>query len=382
MSIERNIIEQAKQTNLISLAERYTTLRRESWKEYSGPCPHYGRGCAADNDGFHVGVDWFFCRKCHPDFGDAIEFVRWLEGVDFVGAIERLTGHVAMKMMQKVTPRPTRTSNHEKPAGWLEKATAIVERAHETLMSGGVGSDYLDSRCIESHAWITFKLGYAERASLPGTEGHQRQPAIVIPWYRKGQITAVRYRFLQSHEYTDLAGKPCKAKQTALKDSDFAGVLYGGQALLGCAEDLRTLVLCEGELNAISIWQTCHEWKFDVLSLGSESAKLTQPMIDYACKFGRVLVWMDNPDIAKNTMALIPGCYGISSPSNHDANDMLQRGILGGFLATARFQACQTNGERERLLWDIWDTAQLPGGIDDGTRQVMESIAKGLGRVL
>lgn len=381
MTISQTSIDQAKQTNLISIAERYTTLRKESSKEFAGPCPRCG-----GSDRFHVKPDAWFCRHCHPKWGDQIEFIRWADGTDFTTAIERLTGQRAMNTVMQVRTPVKPTVTHVKPEGWLEKATAIVERAHAALVSGGPGADYLDGRSIEPHAWVEFKLGYAEKASLPGTEGRQRAPAIVIPWYRRGQLIAVRYRFLQSHEYADLDGKPCKAKQTALKDSDFAGILYGGQALLGCAEDLRTLVLCEGELNAISTWQTCHEWKFDVLSLGSESAKLTQPMIDYARKFSRVIVWMDNADVAKATRAAIPGAWGISSPDidgrKHDANDMLQSHLLGGLLATARFQACESNAERERLLWDIWDTAQLPGGIDDGTRQVMESIAKGLGRTL
>ena len=124
--------------------------------------------------------------------------------------------------------------------------------------------------------------------------------------------------------------------------------------MAGCAEDLRTLVLCEGELNAISIWQQCHEWNWDVLSLGSESAKLTPAAIDYANRFERVIIWMDRTEIVKLLMHEVKGAYGVNSPKfgdkKRDANDMLMDGRLAEFLATVRINACETDRERERFL--------------------------------
>ena len=376
MTISQTVIDQAKQADLISIAERYTTLRRESSKEWAGPCPK-----CAGYDRFHVRPDGWFCRQCHPEFGDQIAFIRWADGTDFTTAIEQLTGQRPMQATIQRKPA-MRVHTATKPAGWLNDAEMIVESAHAALMAGGSGADYLLGRGLQPPTWEAFNLGYREDVALPGTGGKDRAPAIVMPWTRGGKLTAIRYRFLQMHEYTDLDGQPRKAKQTALRDSDFAGVLYGGQVLLGCAEDLRTLVLCEGEINALSIWQTCHGWNWDVLSLGGESAKLTPAAIDYARRFGRAIIWMDKPDIAKAVMTAIPGAWGMNSLNGKDANDMLQQGLLGGLLAMARFQACESNEERERLLWDIWDCAQSPGGVDDGTQQVMESIAKGLGKTI
>lgn len=367
MAISQLTIDQAKQTNLISLAERYTTLRKEAAKEYAGPCPHCG-----GVDRFHVKSDGWFCRQCHPQFGDAIALVRWMEGVDFMVAVEQLTGEAPAR---RVAPKP-----HTKPAAWLDDAESIVSSAHNRLTESSCpGADYLTGRCISPHTWEAFSLGYREDVALPGTGGQERAPGIVMPWTRGGKLTAIRYRFLRMHEYTDLDGKPRKAKQTAMPDSDFAGCLYGGQGLLGCAGDLRTLVLCEGEINALSIWQVAHTWQWDVLSLGSESAKLTSAAIDYARRFERVIVWMDKPEVARSLMALIAGAHGISSPVREgvklDANDMLQRGWLGGLLATARLQSCQSGDERVRFRWNLWDAHHLHGGLDAGAQQVMEGMS-------
>lgn len=373
MTVSQLAIDQARQTNLISLAEQYTTLRKEAAKEYAGPCPHCG-----GVDRFHVKSDGWFCRQCHPQFGDAIALVRWMEGVDFMVAVQQLTGETSVR---RATPKP-----HTRPVAWLDNAESIVSSAHARLMAGCPGADYLNSRGLRLHTWEAFNLGYREDVALPGTGGQERASGIVMPWTRGGKLTAIRYRFLRMHEYTDLDGKPRKAKQTAMPDSDFAGCLYGGQGLLGCAGDLRTLVLCEGEINALSIWQVAHTWQWDVLSLGSESAKLTSAAIDYARRFERVIVWMDKPEVARSLMALIAGAHGISSPVREgvklDANDMLQRGWLGGLLATARFQACESDTERERLLWNLYDASQMHGGLDEGTRQVMTDIAKKLGKTL
>jgi hypothetical protein len=204
----------------------------------------------------------------------------------------------------------------------------------------------------------------------------------VIPWYRGGKLTAVRYRFLTTHEYTDLDGKARKVKTTSMHDSDFSGLLYGGQALMGCAEDVRTLVLCEGELNAISIWQMAEPWNWDVLSLGSESAKLTPAMLAYAAKFERVIIWMDRPELVKELMAQIPGSYGISSAVvdgvKQDANKLLQTEQLGGLLTKARWLACKTEDEQRRLFYNIND-AIARRHMDLGACEVIAEIAAKVG---
>ncbi len=300
-------------------------------------------------------------------------------------------------MTQAKTPvvpiaKAQKPMQHEHYAGWLEKAEALVSDAHRELMEQvgfSEGGEYLIKRGIEPHAWAAYNLGYAPAVALPGTwdtkirtHTQPKQPAIVIPWYRGGKLTGVRFRFLQTHEYTDTDGKARKVKTTSLHDSDFTGVLYGGQALAGCAEELRTLVLCEGELNAISIWQMAEPWNWDVLSLGSESAKLTPAMIAYAEKFERVIVWMDRPELVKELMACIGGARGVSSPmidgEKQDANRLLQSEQLGGLLVKVRYLACQDDTERRRLFYNVND-AIAQRHMDVGACEVAMQIAEGLG---
>src|SRR5688572_28475514 len=75
-----------KSMDLRKLASQYTTCQgREGAKERFGPCPE-----CKGQDRFHVTREWFFCRKCHHERGDAIEFIQWVEGLDFHAACERL----------------------------------------------------------------------------------------------------------------------------------------------------------------------------------------------------------------------------------------------------------------------------------------------------
>lgn len=280
-----------------------------------------------------------------------------------------------------VQPVKTEYKPVKRRAGWDELYyIRFVERTQKTLLDlpeGEMGRRYLTQRGLTATTWVAWGLGFHPLVSLPYTRGQQKRPAVVIPWYRGGKLTAVRFRFLASHSYA-IDGRERKAKETSR--GTFSGVLYGGHTLPEfctmpvdtsgkCAEQLRTLILCEGEINAISIWQVAHSWRWDVLSVGSESQKLTSGAIDFAKHYGRVVVWMDKPEIAKSTMAMIPGAYGVSSPMVDgkplDANDLLQRGQLAELLALARMRACESEVERERFKWDL---------VDAGDRALWERI--------
>ena len=372
-------IEQARTIDLIDLSGQRVELHRESATEWSGPCPR----CGGD-DRFHVKVHGFFCRNraCWPDgsdkFGDPIAYVRWLHGVDFAGAIEILTGNVSAPTPRRVAaPMAKQPGAGHQFSGWADKVTPVVTAAAGRIEEV---AEYLALRGIDILTALTFGLGYRTDAPLPGTwdaqaqaHTHDPQSALMFPWYRGKSLVAARYRFLGYHDYTDNEGKERSVKQSSIFGSDFKGVLYGGHVLPEfctmpiddngrCAEQLRTLVLCEGELNAMSIWQLANGLRWDVLSLGSESQKLTDSARDFAGRYGHVIVWMDKPAAVKRLISQLGNATGVSSPvidgTEHDANDLLRTGQLLEFLLEARQRACQSEEERMRFHYDRQD-AQL-----------------------
>jgi hypothetical protein len=377
------LVATARATDLVQLAGRYSQLRRKATGEYEGPCPK----CGGDNR-FTVDAKGWFCRTCKPydeahGWYGAIDFVMWITGLNFVGAVGWLTGAqmtAAVQQRAPVAAQPERTEPDER---WRMEAEGIVTAARVNLYNVNLGgAEYLDKRGLEPGTWQAFNWGWAE---------YKGRAAIVMPWYRGGKIMAIRYRYIEpTSDGQRLIAQP---------GSKFTGVLYGGQAMEPGAEQTRTLVLCEGEINAASIWQVAHDTRLDVLSVGSESTRLTDPMLAHAAKYKSVVVWMDRREIAAKMREQLPaGTVAVSSPlrkddqgsvligpdgkpQKWDANDLLRIGKLGAFLAGVRAKACGDDGaKREGLLWDLVDAARLPLGIDPGTGAAALRLAGELGK--
>lgn len=380
-------LEEAKSANVVELAARYTRLKHYSGQEYAGPCPR----CKGE-DRFHATKEWWFCRQCSPKRGDAPGFLQFVDGLPFAEAVAELAGgrrpertdrpaltpaerreRVRDVMLRQSTGRvpvaePAARKVHD--AEWTRQAETIVTEAHETLLDSvdNPGAVYLRGRGLEPGTWEAFNLGFGEGWSR---EAQAKLPAIVIPWYRAGKICAIRYRFLRP------VGKQ---KTASLGDSQFGGVLYGGQTAVGVARHLRTLVLCEGELNAASIWQVAGPAKTDVLSIGSETQMLTPAAVAFISEYRQVIVWMDRAEIARQLMAVLPRSVALNSPDGKDANDMLQAGLLGGVIATMRRRGANTWEMKQALVWDYAD-ARDSGFGDAGAEQVAREVAEELGLV-
>lgn len=363
--------------DLRELVSSCTELHRESATEQAGPCPKCG-----GTDRLRVAAAWWFCRQCHPKRADAIEFMTWLHGYTFREAAAILQGHQPPTTTERRRPQARRP---QAAAGWNAEQAANALAGYQRALwddANTLAHDYLEQRRgLTSDTWLTYGLGYRHDTPLPNTwdaakrsYSHPAQPAIVIPWYRRQELIALRYRFLQPHTYTGIDGKERTEKQTSR--GAFHGALFGGQALARFCEAKRLLIICEGELNAMSIYQVTHHTAADVVSLGSESQHLTPAMVDYARQFRRVMLWADRAGIAEQLQAAIPNAFAITSEmcGGKDANDLLQANHLGGYLSAWRFQMCETPAERVALYYDLWDDANALQGIDAGSRAVMEQM--------
>lgn len=229
---------------------------------------------------------------------------------------------------------------------WIRDANTHLDRCIADFPNSP-GEAYLMKRGLYTETIRVFRVGYDK-------ERH----AIAMPWYRNGVLTGIRYRLITPKS---------KQKIVSYPGSIFANMLYGGQAMPpdwtarfpNGRDPLanHSFVLVEGEINAMSIWQVAHPAHVDVLSIGSETATLSEKAIETMGRFKVRLAWMDKKEIALRVAAEIGGGALWSERDNNgkqDANDCLRNGTLQGILEGALYAQAPEH-EREGMRYDLAD---------------------------
>ena len=247
----------------------------------------------------------------------------------------------------KVTYKPAAPTTS---AGWDEPAQRQkVMESHVNLVTAGTRyawqcMEYLQKRGITSDTIKAFGIGYTV-VYPPGAfefatkkQSYPKQLALSLPWFNHdGALVAVKYRFVEQHTYTDVHGnlrdgKDGKGVRFTSKGT-IKGNVFGWQTLRG-PDHVDMLIVCEGEINGLSLWQAGHH-AADVLSMGSESGeKLPQSVVNMAKGYKHKIVWADKKDVA-DAAALQIGAASMGSPNGMDANDLLQAGQLGAWFEYA-----------------------------------------------
>ncbi len=144
-------------TDLVALAGEHVALRRQG-RRWVGLCPFHSERTPSFTVNGEEGL--YYCFGCQAA-GDAISFVRAVEHLDFVEAVERLA---------EGTGIPIR---HEDAGGGRERKRrdrllaamgAAVGWYHERLLhhpDGGRARDYLRSRGYDAETVRAFSLGWA-----------------------------------------------------------------------------------------------------------------------------------------------------------------------------------------------------------------------------
>ena len=306
------------------LAAQHTTLRPWSAGELAGPCPKCG-----GTDRFHVKQDWAYCNVCWPaDKGtshDVIAFGMWLWDCDFTSACQRLSNGTP-PAAGTTRRQPAKKSKACHTEAWQREAAEDVRRAVAVLDSdaGKPGRDYLEKRGIHRDTWEAFGVGYSP--AVWHSNWKRKAGAVAIPWLECDKYTAIKYRFPEAGDKAD------RFRHKSGGDPGLCGLPLAGDLL-------DTLILVEGEVNAMSIWQVVRDLgrrDVDVVSFGSESGAIHEQALTLAKQYRRVIVWADKADRARQAIQSIgEHAHGLQSPENLDANDLLQAGLLAEFVGLA-----------------------------------------------
>jgi DNA primase len=301
--LSQDQIDQARKIDLLSLAQRYTTLKHVATTgggEYAGPCPLCG-----GHDRFHIqpGTNRWFCRCCTggPEQGgwkDVIDLQMRLTSASFTQAVQSLTGNVGAHAVRPSSP-PNPNSNtpgmqipsSDPPSDqWQKRGQTLIDKAQDALW-GKAGSNAIEwqetdpctretrLRRLSPRDWLV------ERGLEPGTLQAAHIGYVPMNWRDNpanwglpGQAVFIPHGVLiPSSVQGDLwslkirrpAGKP---KYTQVRGGRPA--LYLADTLLPAPE---AVCITEGEFDALLLRQCLQHasnprWRsLGVITLGSNS---------------------------------------------------------------------------------------------------------------
>ena len=163
--IKDSSVEEVKQhTDIVELVSAYTALRKQGAR-YMGRCPFHEERTPS----FSVNaVDkLYYCHGCNRG-GDAIGFVREIENLDFVAAIEFLAERFRVQLAYEESSPQAEAARHrrERLHALLDQAAAFFERHLWDTESGEPVRAYLASRNLGEELAHTFRLGLSPGQGL------------------------------------------------------------------------------------------------------------------------------------------------------------------------------------------------------------------------
>jgi DNA primase len=144
-------------TDLVALVGERVALKRVG-RRFSGLCPFHAEKTASFSINPELGV--YHCHGCHES-GDAITFLRKLDGLDFVEAVERLAARAGITLRYDTA---NAGKDRQRKQRLTEAVAAAVDFYHHLLLEsreGGMARNYLRGRGFDGDAARQFVLGWA-----------------------------------------------------------------------------------------------------------------------------------------------------------------------------------------------------------------------------
>jgi DNA primase len=159
--IRQDDVEAVKErTDLVKLVSQYLTLKKAGGDNMTGLCPFHQEKTASFSvsPAKHV----FYCHGCGKG-GDAITFLRELEHLSYVEAVERLAQQAGVRLRYEGDSPEERRAVARRAA--LIRANEHAAQLYEAMLADGreaaEARAYLGERGIDRDTASTFGIGYA-----------------------------------------------------------------------------------------------------------------------------------------------------------------------------------------------------------------------------
>ena len=144
-------------TDMVAIISEHTEIKR-SGRQWMARCPLHGERTPSLSVAPDKGV--YYCFGCQRS-GDAITFVREIEGLDFAGAVEMLAGRAGIQLHYTSQDESAARSRRKL---LLEAVAKAGDFYHQRLLDGrdaGPARNYLRSRGYDGDLVRRWKLGWA-----------------------------------------------------------------------------------------------------------------------------------------------------------------------------------------------------------------------------
>ena len=162
MAVPPEFIEDLRQrVPLSDVVGRRVKLIRKG-RRHSGLCPFHAEKTPSfsvvDDDGF------YHCFGCGVH-GDAISFLREMDGLEFMEAVERLAEMAGLAVPRTIPQDPAASRQRKAALDILEETTLFFEAALRRD-DGRNATRYLKQRRLDSAIVKTYRIGYSPRMGL------------------------------------------------------------------------------------------------------------------------------------------------------------------------------------------------------------------------
>jgi DNA primase len=155
--LDEDVARVREATELVAVASEHMALKRVG-RRYQGLCPFHSEKTPSFTVNPELGL--YHCFGCGVG-GDAIRFVREVEHLDFVGAVERLAGRAGITLRYDDAAV---SRDRQRRDRLVEAMAAAVARYHQLLLEApeaGLARRYLRSRGFDGDVVRRFQLGWA-----------------------------------------------------------------------------------------------------------------------------------------------------------------------------------------------------------------------------
>lgn len=155
--LDEDLARVRETTDIVGLISERLALKRVG-RRFVGLCPFHTEKTPSFSVNSELGL--YYCFSCQES-GDAITFVRKLDGLDFVEAVERLAARAGIQLRYDSAGANKDRQRKDRLVEASTEATAFYHRMLLEDGRGGTARGYLRSRGFDGDAARQFVLGWA-----------------------------------------------------------------------------------------------------------------------------------------------------------------------------------------------------------------------------